>query len=185
LASWRSMMKIEETGSGSISQRHGSADPDPHQNVMDPQHWFWQRACGKLAALHCTVRQLMENLLATGGQSHTIFTWVAARCMLIVPSWPPVTYNMNKINVNLRAIGRNASTICMRLVAARVQFVCDWRPPWYDLFATGHQTHIISPLLPLRLCPRHLPPTLILALWLCFLCVGNDWIPICLQIRVR
>ncbi len=25
---------------GSISQRHGSADPDPdpHQNVMDPQH---------------------------------------------------------------------------------------------------------------------------------------------------
>jgi hypothetical protein len=30
-------MKIE--GSGSISRRHGSADPDPHQNVMDPQHW--------------------------------------------------------------------------------------------------------------------------------------------------
>jgi hypothetical protein len=25
-----------EPGSGSISQRHGSADPDPHQNVMDP-----------------------------------------------------------------------------------------------------------------------------------------------------
>jgi hypothetical protein len=29
-------MKIE--GSGSIIQRHGSPDPDPHQNVMDPQH---------------------------------------------------------------------------------------------------------------------------------------------------
>jgi hypothetical protein len=29
------------TKSGSISQRHGSADPDPDppQNVMDPQHW--------------------------------------------------------------------------------------------------------------------------------------------------
>jgi hypothetical protein len=29
-----------EFASGSISQRHGSADPDPdpHQNVMDPQH---------------------------------------------------------------------------------------------------------------------------------------------------
>ncbi len=37
LASWRLMTKIE--GSRSISQRHGSADPDPHQNVMDPQHW--------------------------------------------------------------------------------------------------------------------------------------------------
>jgi hypothetical protein len=33
------MTKI--AGSGSISQRHGSADPDPDppQNVMDPQHW--------------------------------------------------------------------------------------------------------------------------------------------------
>jgi hypothetical protein len=29
-------MRIE--GSGSISQRDGSPDPDPHQNVMDPQH---------------------------------------------------------------------------------------------------------------------------------------------------
>jgi hypothetical protein len=29
-------------GSESISQRHGSADldPDPPQNVMDPQHWL-------------------------------------------------------------------------------------------------------------------------------------------------
>jgi hypothetical protein len=29
-------------GSGSISQRHGSADPDldPHHNVIDPQHWL-------------------------------------------------------------------------------------------------------------------------------------------------
>jgi hypothetical protein len=32
------MTKI--AGSGSISQRHRSADPDPPQNVMDPQHWL-------------------------------------------------------------------------------------------------------------------------------------------------
>jgi hypothetical protein len=34
------MTKI--AGSGSISQMHGSADrdPDPPQNVMDPQHWY-------------------------------------------------------------------------------------------------------------------------------------------------
>ncbi len=38
LASWGPMTKIAGSGSGSISQRHGSADPDPHQNVMDPQH---------------------------------------------------------------------------------------------------------------------------------------------------
>ena len=42
LASWKSIMKIGGSGSGSgsrsISQRHGSTDPDPHRNVMDPQH---------------------------------------------------------------------------------------------------------------------------------------------------
>ncbi len=34
------MTKIAGFGSesGSISQRHGSADPDPHQNVMEPEH---------------------------------------------------------------------------------------------------------------------------------------------------
>jgi hypothetical protein len=36
------MTKIAGSGSesGSISQRHGSADPDPHQNVMDPEQCF-------------------------------------------------------------------------------------------------------------------------------------------------
>jgi hypothetical protein len=40
------MTKIAGSGSesrsesGSISQRHGYVDPDPHQNVMDPQRWF-------------------------------------------------------------------------------------------------------------------------------------------------
>ena len=36
------MTKI--AGSGSTSQRHGSADPDPDppQNVMDPKHCFLQ-----------------------------------------------------------------------------------------------------------------------------------------------
>jgi hypothetical protein len=33
-----SMTKI--AGSGSISQKHGSEDPDLPQNVMDPEHWF-------------------------------------------------------------------------------------------------------------------------------------------------
>ncbi len=34
--------KIAGSGSRSISQMHGSADPDPdpHQNVMDPEHCF-------------------------------------------------------------------------------------------------------------------------------------------------
>jgi hypothetical protein len=44
-------------GSGSISQRYGSGDPDPHQNVTDPQHWNEQccllviRSAGRNARL--------------------------------------------------------------------------------------------------------------------------------------
>jgi hypothetical protein len=34
LASLKSLKK----GVGFASQRYGSADPDPHQNVTDPQH---------------------------------------------------------------------------------------------------------------------------------------------------
>jgi hypothetical protein len=38
------MTKIAGSGSGpksgSIGQRHGSADPDPQQNVMDQEHWY-------------------------------------------------------------------------------------------------------------------------------------------------
>ncbi len=39
--SWRSLTKI--AGSGSVSQRYGSADQDPYQNVTDPQHWLKQK----------------------------------------------------------------------------------------------------------------------------------------------
>jgi hypothetical protein len=45
------MTKI--AGSGSISQMHGSADPDPHQNVMDPEHW--------LKTLNLTVKMHEDN----------------------------------------------------------------------------------------------------------------------------
>ncbi len=54
-------MKIE--GSGSISQRHGSADPDPHQNVMDPQH------CSQ-EAIPCFARRVpgAEREVLCGGE---------------------------------------------------------------------------------------------------------------------
>jgi hypothetical protein len=46
-ASLKSVKKVVgsgvRSGSGSISQRHGSGDPDPdtHQNVTYPQHWYY------------------------------------------------------------------------------------------------------------------------------------------------
>ncbi len=35
---WHPYSLKQCSGSGTISQRYGSADPDPHQNVMDPEH---------------------------------------------------------------------------------------------------------------------------------------------------
>ncbi len=36
LTSLKSLKKGVGSGSGSVSERYGSADPDPHQNVTDP-----------------------------------------------------------------------------------------------------------------------------------------------------
>jgi hypothetical protein len=46
------MMKIAGSGSGPISQRLGSADPDPYQDVMDPQH------CSKVNPMQCNLIEL-------------------------------------------------------------------------------------------------------------------------------
>jgi hypothetical protein len=40
------------SGSGSISKRHGYADPDPHQNVMDPQHCLLPRCVDGSGGVH-------------------------------------------------------------------------------------------------------------------------------------
>jgi hypothetical protein len=41
--SLKSLKKVvgSGVGSGSISQWYRSADPDPHQNVKDPQHYLY------------------------------------------------------------------------------------------------------------------------------------------------
>ncbi len=35
-----SLKSLDLDSDPASSQRYGSADPDPHQNVMDPQHCF-------------------------------------------------------------------------------------------------------------------------------------------------
>jgi hypothetical protein len=54
-ASLKLMKKGVGSGFRSISQRYGSGDrdPDPHQNVMDPQHW---------KKVKVSIKFLMENL---------------------------------------------------------------------------------------------------------------------------
>ncbi len=65
-----SMTKIAE--SGSISQRHGSADPDPPQNVMDPQHSLLhhpQEETSDLSISLLSCRINVSNLLLIGVES--------------------------------------------------------------------------------------------------------------------
>ncbi len=35
----------EKGGAGSVSQRYGSEDRDPNQNVTDPEHWRQEVIC--------------------------------------------------------------------------------------------------------------------------------------------
>jgi hypothetical protein len=41
---------VSGSESGSISKRYGSGDPDPNQNVMDPQHCFLFRSNKRVLA---------------------------------------------------------------------------------------------------------------------------------------
>ncbi len=73
---WRlegQMTKIAGSRARSICQRHGSANPDPYQNIMDPHHWnkHFQMSSGKKRyryrrfrnVLHVQSRQIcFENL---------------------------------------------------------------------------------------------------------------------------
>ncbi len=51
-----------------ISQRHGSADPDPYQNVKDPQH-CWEgtlrRCVAKLVAFRDFRKSSLDYILIT------------------------------------------------------------------------------------------------------------------------
>ncbi len=59
------MTKLSGYRSGSISQRHGSADPDPdpHQNIMDPEHCLPGRATYSQAARAGAASQRQFQLL--------------------------------------------------------------------------------------------------------------------------
>jgi hypothetical protein len=74
------MTKIAGSGSGSISQRHGSADrdPDPHQNVMDPEHCC--RSWGEF--LHLA---LFDLSLKHERRAHALETDLVAH---LLASWP-------------------------------------------------------------------------------------------------
>jgi hypothetical protein len=59
-----------EVGSGSISQRHGTADTDPHQNVMDPLNRpnTWSNGGhGRSEGLHDVSEEASGGLLGQGG----------------------------------------------------------------------------------------------------------------------
>ncbi len=81
---WRSLTKI--AGSWSISQRYGSADPDPCQNFMDPQHLFivccfwsvslhgkFSRFCAELIFFQAGERNSSARQKATANQTPRLY----------------------------------------------------------------------------------------------------------------
>jgi hypothetical protein len=70
-------MKIEGSVSGSISQRHGSANPDPHQNVMDP-HGSCNCSCSRCYSIF----QFLHMLLVLGSipTFASVYTGVTGNC---------------------------------------------------------------------------------------------------------
>ncbi len=86
LASWRSMTKIAGSGSGSTSQKHGSEDPDPDlpQNVMDPEHCFYeQHLWSNLVKKTNTTQELMTNKYGIWQNFTRIRTQIAVK-------WRPI-----------------------------------------------------------------------------------------------
>ncbi len=61
LATWRLMTKI--AWSRSSSQRRGSADPDPHQNVKDPQHWYLIFWYGLATCRGCLQQEVSQKVV--------------------------------------------------------------------------------------------------------------------------
>ncbi len=99
-ASSKSMKKVVGSGAWSICQRYGSGDPDPHQNVTDPQHCIWELlksvACLKntffawqvweedfadrLRHLHVSVTGRHGHLLPARWTRRQRYYWTVTKC---------------------------------------------------------------------------------------------------------
>jgi hypothetical protein len=89
------MPKIAGSGSesGSISQRHGSANPDPYQNIMDPQHCFtcnhkMQEPTGDTRKNHTETasNQQDQSQTASSQQNQTFVAFIQLRQTLATTS---------------------------------------------------------------------------------------------------
>jgi hypothetical protein len=58
-------MKITGSGSESVSQRYGSADPDLYQNVTDPRHWKGAYMTNTFIYSNKTTRQKNKSKIKT------------------------------------------------------------------------------------------------------------------------
>ncbi len=106
---WR---KESESGARSVSQRYGSADPDPHQNVTDPQHWLLHFKSFLLRSTHA---QLFVQLLRTRHfritSQHTRFRWRVLR-------------HLNEMHLRMREVGHhlNGVVLCQEFQLCRIHF---------------------------------------------------------------
>ncbi len=91
----------------------------------------------------CSMKKINGNLHATDGHSGSTCmrlaaTWVQFVCDWWHPIFASDCGHSGTICMWLEALGYNF----MRLAASASIFASDWRPPWYNLFATG--SHILQ-----------------------------------------
>jgi hypothetical protein len=72
--------------SGSTSQRYGSGDPDPHQNVMDPQHCMTPKHL-LTSLLNCPADELWGDRLQLCAPEGNIDTMCASRSSYKIPHY--------------------------------------------------------------------------------------------------
>jgi hypothetical protein len=58
----------KRVGSGSISQRYGSGDPDPHKNVTDPQHCLLANIKKNISLPHREKQDYKRKEVGGGGR---------------------------------------------------------------------------------------------------------------------
>jgi hypothetical protein len=86
-------------GSGSIAQRHGSADPDPYQNVTDPQHRYKARALSHINRFTDNCSNFLRTTIAFA----LVSTFLYELCIILRTCMSSFVYFSNFLGFNVQS----------------------------------------------------------------------------------
>ncbi len=131
---------------------------DPRIRIHTKSSWFrntgsgsvraenW-RLCTVLYASPCIICLPLVACYLSGRQTHANCTLVTASHIQHESNQREFACNWPQREYNLHATGGRSGTICMRLEATLIRFVCDW-PPDSHHFSTSTPTTLPPPPTP-------------------------------------